>query len=231
MAEAGALRFERYPTGTGDEWMLAHGPDSGARILILGPLLNEMNLMRAFTVDIARRLAGRGYACAIPDLPGCGESLRPLRDVRWEEWPAAAAAAAEAWRAADGSPPHIVSLRGGCLLDGAGEAASRWRFSPARGGALIRPLERAQRIAGREAGRADDREEGVVPLAGYSFAPAFLDGLRTVEPVGAAGPPLRTVEAERAGVPLWRRAEPGTDAELSARLSDDIAQWVSSCGR
>ena len=229
MADAAGLRFREYAAGAGSEWMLLHGPDAGTRVLILAPLLNEMNLMRALAVDMARRLAGRGHACAIPDLPGCGESLTPLRDVAWGAWHDAAAAAAEAWRAADGSPPHVVSLRGGCLLDGACAAASRWRFAPVEGRALIRPLERAHRIAHREGGAPED-EDGVVSLAGYAFGPAFLDAMRAAAPAAVAGP-LRTQAAERSGMPLWRRAEPGTDADLAERLSADIADWVSSCAR
>jgi hypothetical protein len=227
VADANALRFRQYPADTGAEWMLIHGPSTGTRVLILGPVLNEMNLMRAVTVDMARRLAQRGHACAIPDLPGCGESMTPLRTVEWRDWRAAAAAAAEAWRGEDGSPPHIVSLRGGCLLDDDCAAASRWRFAPAEGSALVRPLQRAHRIANRE-GVAPEDEDGGVPLAGFTFAPAFLDALRAAQPATVSGP-LRNLEAEKSGVPRWRRAEPGADAALSERLSADIADWISSC--
>ena len=136
------------------------------------------------------------------------------------------AAAAEARRAADGSPPHVVSLRGGCLMDDAADAASRWRYAPVDGSALLRPLERAHRVANRESGVVE-QEHGAVPLAGYSFAPALLDGLRAAKPT--APERCRTVAPERPGLPLWRRAEPGTDPELSERLAADIAEWISSC--
>ncbi len=231
MADVGGLDYRRYPVGADGEWMLVHGAGAGPRVLILAPLLNEMNLLRALIVDTARRLAGRGFACAIPDLPGCGESAVPLRAVGWDGWRGAAAAAAEAWRAEGGSPPHVVSLRGGCLLDDACRAASRWRFAPVEGSALVRPLERAHRVANREGGATADATgdgDGVVSLAGFSFGPALLDALRAAKPAAVAGP-LRVGEIEMAGLPLWRRAEPGTDPALSERLAADIAGWVASC--
>ena len=226
MVDALAPRYERYPVGDGAEWMLVRGPETGARVLILGALLNEGHLLRALTIETARRLAARGFGCAVPDLPGCGESLLPLRTAGWNDWRTAAAAAAEARRAADGSPPHVVSLRGGCLMDDAADAASRWRYAPVDGSALLRPLERAHRVANRESGVVE-QEHGAVPLAGYSFAPALLDGLRAAKPT--APERCRTVTPEGAGLPLWRRAEPGTDPELSERLATDIAEWISSC--
>lgn len=181
------------------------------------------------TVEFARQLAVREFGCAIPDLPGCGESLTPLRMVGWDDW-RAAAAAAEAWRAADGSPPHVVSLRGGCLLDEPADAASRWRYASVDGSALLRPLERAHRIANRESDASTngaEQEDGAVPLAGYSFAPALLDGLRAAK--SAVPDRCRTVTPEGPGLPLWRRAEPGADPALSERLAADIAEWISSC--
>ena len=231
MTDAPAPRFGRYPVGSGTEWMLLHGTEAGPRVLILGALLNEGHLLRALAVGTARRLAARGFACAIPAQPGCGESLTPLRAVGWDDWRAAAAAAAEAWRAADGSPPHVVSLRGACLLDEAAEAASRWRYAPVDGSALLRPLERAHRIANRESGASTngaEQEHGAVPLAGYLFAPALLDGLRAAKPAAVLDR-CRTVAPEGPGLPLWRRAEPGADPALSERLAVDIADWISSC--
>ena len=50
MADALAPRYARYPAEAGPEWMLVHGPDAGARVLILGALLNEGHLLRALTV-------------------------------------------------------------------------------------------------------------------------------------------------------------------------------------
>src|SRR4051794_25648952 len=110
MAEAmraAGFRYERYEAPRGAEWMLVHGRGA-PRVLILSPLLGELNATRALLVDLARRLAAGGIGSAIPDLPGCGESVHAIETVTWEDWRDAAAAAA---RAVD--MPHIVALRGG----------------------------------------------------------------------------------------------------------------------
>ena len=218
------FHYARYPAACGTEWMLVHGP-SLPRVLILGPLLNEMNQTRALLVDLARRLAARGIASALPDLPGTGESLVPLCEVRWTDWQQSAAAAADTLSAEHGSLPHIVSLRGGNLLDIACSAASRWRFAAVTGAALLRPLERVQRLAG-DGQRAGD----LVELGGFAMNAELVAALRAAEPADVAEP-VRSLAYERPGLPLWRRAEPGADPELAEQLSSDIASWVTSCER
>ena len=222
MAGDASFRYARYPAACGTEWMLVHG-SSRPRVLILGPLLNEMNQTRALLVDLARRLAARGVASALPDLPGTGESLTPLRELGWDDWRRSAAAAADALSAEQGSPPHIVSLRGGSLLDDACVAASRWRFAAVSGAALLRPLERVQRLAG------DGQRTGdLVELGGFAMGPELVAALRAAEPAQVEGQ-LRSLAHDRPGLPLWRRAEPGADPELAEQLSSDIACWVAAC--
>lgn len=224
MAGDACFRYARYPAACGTEWMLVHGR-SPPRVLILGPLLNEMNQMRALLVDLARRLAARGVASALPDLPGTGESLVPLRDVRWTDWQQSAAAAADALSAEQGSLPHIISLRGGSLLDNACPAASYWRFAAVSGAALLRPLERVQRLAG-DGQRASD----FVELGGFAMNTELVAGLRSAKPADIAEP-LRSLAYDRPGLPLWRRAEPGADPELAEQLASDIVSWVALCER
>lgn len=189
---------------------------SGPALLFLPPLFEEMNRTRALLATAMRALAAQGYACWLPDLPGTGESERPLEEVSWQDWGDAAAAAFEAAGAV-----ASVSLRGGALLDGA--APARWRFAPATGASLARDLARAGLMT----------EGG----GGYSPSEALLAGLAEAEP--AAGGKVRTLrlstdrgeaDLKLEGPPLWRRAEPQNSSELAEAMASDISQWVRACG-
>jgi hypothetical protein len=159
-----------------------------------------------------RALAAKGFECWLPDLPGTGESERPLEGVAWQDWRDSAAAAFEAAGAV-----ATVGLRGGALLDGA--APARWRFAPATGTSLARDLARA----------------GLMTAGGGGYAPseALLAGLAEAEP--PAGGRVRTLrlatdrgeaDLKLEGPPLWRRAEPQNSSELAEAIASDIAQWV-----
>jgi len=233
MAEAmaaAALRYDRYATGGGSEWMLLHGPATGPQALILAPFFAEANATRALLADVARRLAQAGIGSAIPDLPGTGESLHPIERIGWNDWRDGARDAAASLAGSSGAVPHLIALRGGVLLDHACVGRSRWRLAPAPGAALIRPMERAQAIGERETGRTAPRAGGVVELAGYRLGPALLDPLRAAEPAAAPGP-IRALPFDGPGLAPWRRAEPGHDRAFGAALADDIIAWIASCGR
>ncbi|HEX8625189.1 MAG TPA: hypothetical protein VF782_08930 [Allosphingosinicella sp.] len=206
----GGLHYSRYGVGDREEWMMRIG--SGPALLFLPPLFEEMNRTRALLATAMRALAARGFGCWLPDLPGTGESERPLEEVSWQDWRAAAAAAFAAAGAV-----ASVSLRGGALLDEA--APARWRFAPATGASLARDLARAGLMT----------EGG----GGYAPSPALLQPLAEAEP--AAGGRLRTVRlaTDRAeadlkleGPPLWRRAEPQNSSELAEAMALDISQWM-----
>lgn len=184
---------------------------SGPALLVLPPLFEEMNRTRALLASTMRALAADGFSCWLPDLPGTGESERPLESVSWADWLEAAAAAAEAV-----GPAAAVSLRGGALLDAPVER--RWRFAPASGASLARDLARAGLMA----------EGG----GGYSPSPALLGPLGSAQP--SPGGKVRTLRlaTDRAeadlkleGPPLWRRAEPQNSSELAAAIASDISQW------
>jgi hypothetical protein len=220
--DAPAFEYQQFRTRSGPEWMTLRGPLDGPRVLILQPLLNEANQCRAMVVDLARRLAFVGIRTGIPDLPGTGESLRPLAEVRWPDWQAAAAAAAEALRL-DGVPPAVASLRGGSLLDDACAARARWRFAETTGASLLRPLERAQRLTGGASGMTMNDTE---TLAGFRFDRELLGALRAAVPAPVAGP-HRSLPFEGKGTPVWRKAEPSNDPALAEALANDIAGWLS----
>jgi hypothetical protein len=189
---------------------------SGPALLFLPPFFEEMNRTRALLASVMGTLAGDGYACFLPDLPGTGESERALQDVAWQDWRNAADAAFAATGAA-----ASVGLRGGALLDEA--APVRWRFAPANGASLARDLARA----------------GLMTEGGGGYAPSggLLEPLAAAEP--ATGKTVRTVRlsTDRAeadlkleGPPLWRRAEPQNSSELAEAMALDISQWVRECG-
>ena len=39
----GGPRYQRYPTGRGEEWIMALGPLAGPQLVIVQPLFEEMN--------------------------------------------------------------------------------------------------------------------------------------------------------------------------------------------
>jgi pimeloyl-ACP methyl ester carboxylesterase len=212
VSDPAGLRYDQYGAA---EWRMRIGPDDGPEILILPPLFEEMNRTRSLLAAIMRLLAGRGFLCTLPDLPGTGESERPLDAIGWSDWQDAATLAAK--------PALVASFRGGALLDH-GAAAPAWRFAPVSGRSLVRDLERAGLAGG-------------APLAGYPVPPSLLDALRHSEPADVS--PLRTVRLESdaqpadmrvAGSALWRRSEPANAPDLASALAADLASWGAACG-
>lgn len=213
--------------------MLRFGPDRGPVLLVALPLFEEANRTRAFIVRILRLLGDRGYASALPDLPGQGESLKPTVEARLDHWRRAfkcAAAHAAAGRGLTG----VLAFRGGALVDALTLAPARWRFAPLTGEELTREMHRVRAAAAR------NKPEGcaAIEIAGNLLSPELLRDLQVAIPHDTAGAPLRTVRldtdprpADRKlpGPPLWRRSEPAVDEALAAALTDDIAAWLSAC--
>jgi len=221
------FRYERYAAPTGQEWMMVHGIGAPC-VMLLPPLFGEANFTRALIVGVARRLATADLGVAIPDLPGTGESERRIEDIGWEDWRAAAAAAADHVAHANGSPPHLIALRGGALIDDACIGASRFRFAAATGASLLRQMERAQAIGDRESGRSRSPST-LVELTGYRLAPSLVDPLRAATPFAAAGA-LHDSTFAGPGAAPWRRAEPSNDAALAAQLASEVLDWIAQCG-
>ena len=222
------FRYESYAVAGGREGMLLHGPLDGPRVLILPPLFGEMNGTRALLVDLARRLAAAGFAVALPDLPGTGESARALETIGWADWRDAARAASEHLRDAQGIAPWVLSIRGGALLDDGCAGRGWWRFAPAAGAGLIRQLERAQLVADREGNRAERMGADALELAGYRIAPDLAEAIRAAD---MAAPPgrVRTLAFDGPGLAPWRRAEPAGDPQLAGRLAEDALSWIRAC--
>lgn len=217
------------------------GPASGPVVIAALPLFEEANRTRAFVVTILRQLATRGFAGALPDLPGAGESLIETEQATLSHWIEAFSSAAEALRPTY-ETVHVISFRGGTLVDRDAVAETRWHLSPLDGAAVTRELGRVALAAAKEAGLPFDPATltspgATIEIAGNRLTRKLLAEIEHAEPV--AVPPVRTVRlqtdpltADRhvPGAPLWRRSDPDNDAALAALLADDIAGWIASCG-
>jgi hypothetical protein len=183
-----------------------------------------MNFTRGFIVDIMRALSAWDIGTWLPDLPGTGESLRPLDSIGWDDWLNAARTAGEAVTAQSGARPHVIALRGGNLLAHAVNGRSCWSFAPASGASLLRQLQRAQLISNK---RSIDDQFDINGYIGYTLSSQMQIAL---ENMGEPAPlsPLHVKEASPAEM-LWRRAEPTRAPELSTALAAEIARWIATC--
>ena len=230
MSGPGGLAYDRYRTGGTDEWLMRIGPTGGPPTLFLPPLFEEMNRTRAFLASVMRALAGRGYGCWLPDLPGTGESEGALETRSWTEWRTAARDAGEHVLQASGRSPAVVSLRGGALLDDAVAGSCHWRFAPVEGTSLARDMIRASLV------KAEEIKGAEVDLAGYRFNEALLGDLSAARPAPVGR--LRTVrlasdrneaDLKIEGAALWRRSEPANSPEMATLIASDILEWCDRC--
>jgi hypothetical protein len=210
----GGLHIDSYEWPGGREPMLRFG-DRSPRVVLALPLLEEFNRTRAFGVTLLRGLAARGVSGLLPDWPGTGESLMPTQAVSLEAMRVAYGAIAASY-----APLFALSIRSGALLDTGSPVSGRWHFSPQDGADFA-----------REMGRQTSREGDV---AGNLLSDAFREEVGAATTDDARVVRLdsdgRDADLKIAGVPLWRRAEPDNDPALAARLADDIADWIATCG-
>lgn len=199
------------------------GEAGAPAVLLVPPLFEEMNRTRALMAAAMWALAGRGFGCWLPDLPGTGESERALGEIEWEEWRHGVASAARHAAAAAGRLPLVASIRGGALLDDSAEAPGQWRLSPAAGSSIVRDMERSGLAGG-------------VAWAGYAPSKGLVEALARAEPAG--GDRVRTArlssdrgeaDSKLDGPALWRRSEPGNSTELAEAMAADIADWAGAC--
>ena len=192
------------------------------RVLVCPAWFDEANKLRRFTIEVMRRLDRTGIDAFLPDLPGCNESLAPLREQTLAGWRDAAASAAASLGAT-----HVLAIRAGALVAPAGLPG--WHYAPQTGPKLLRGMLRAQTIALREVGRdasaeslmAEGREHGLT-LGGWSIGAALLRELESAAP--APAPERQEIAQTTLGGPgLWLRAEPDEDAAQADALAAIIA--------
>ncbi len=212
LAETGCYQSRRS-----EEHYLRFLPQSDIQVYFIEPFFEERNFLRRTLLELARALAQQGIGSFIPDLPGTGESELTLSDIYLSDWREAVTDTTQWLSDAAGQPPHIAALRGGALIDDAAVGASWWRFAPATGIDILRPMRRASLMTGEDA-----------TLAGYAIPTQMLAEIEQASPNAVDGP-LHECRAQSAGAPLWRRAEPGEDRDLVTALAGDLVQWVRSC--
>lgn len=211
------MRIVAWPAPGGDELAMTAGPDEAARrILIVPALFEEANRTRRMWAEAMRAMAAAGVFAALPDLPGCNESLAQLERQTLASWRAAMAAAGRHFAAT-----HVLSLRGGALV--APAALPGWRVEPIAGVQVLRPMLRARTIAAREE-RHTEKIDGLLKrgrgegleLAGYRLGAALVGELGESEP--APSQQLDVALNQLDGAALWLRSEPSEDPALSASL-------------
>ena len=195
------------------------GDNKPVQMLVFEPLFEEANRTRRLLACVARLLNTHDIGVNFCALPGTGESLTDIADVRLADWRAAAAEAITAIK-----PVVIASLRGGALVDDAGTAKGWWRLAPETGARIVRDLRRTQ-LSG---------ESGL--YAGHRLSDAMLTDLEGAIPAPLARLRVARLESDAAdadvklvGSPLWRRAEPGEDAALAEAIATDLAAWTKLC--
>lgn len=212
------------PDGTlGDEFALTLDRARPARLLILPALFDEANRMRRLTVEVMRRLDSAGIDTALPDLPGCNESLEPLAHQTPEDWNRAIDAASTHFRAT-----HVLGVRGGCLFTPPGQTALL--YAPVKGASILRQMIRGRMLAAREAGREENREDLVaaaltngIELAGYPIGTRMFSYLeKSIVPSSAT-----TITQDAiGGAGLWLRAEPDEDHAQAHALAAQVAHAI-----
>ncbi len=193
---------------------LQSGLRDNLQLLVIEPLFEEANRCRRLIAQVMRKLDAAGVSAAIAELPGTGESLVPIADVRLQDWRRAVA---------EYRPAFVASFRGGALIDDAPGCNQVWRFAPETGARIVRDLRRAALTSGND-----------TLLAGHSLSAGFLVDLEAAGPTGIARTVRLASDAAGAdvnveGSPLWRRAEPGEDPALAEALSNDLLAWMTSC--
>ncbi len=229
-------QFLSYFAGEQTEQLLCFG-DTGAirRLLIIPPLFDEMNRVRRVLMSAMRVLAANGVYSALPDLPGCNESLAPLPNQSLDTWRVAMSVAATQVGAT-----HIVSIRGGALIDDVCPAHPHWRLAPSSGAPLLKTMMRARIAGDKESGLntgMDDlitaAQHAPLALAGTVLGPLMVTQLSAAEPAELRD--VRTLSLGEgpdrlAGSALWLRAEPQDDPDMAKALGAELNRWSATCG-
>ncbi len=208
--------------GSSQELLLSFDQGRAVRILVLPGWFDEANKLRRFTVEVMRRLDATGLDCLLPDLPGCNESLEPLREQTISTWRDAAAAAATSMNAT-----HVLTLRSGALI--APSRLSGWRYAPQTGPKQLRGMLRARTIAAREDGREETsaqlldigRTNGLT-LGGWEIGPEMFSQLENTRPSDSETQ-VEIAQSTLGGPGLWLRAEPDEDGKQADALASIIA--------
>ncbi len=209
-----------------DELLVSFAQSREARILVLPAWFDEANRLRRFTMEVMRRLDAAGIDCFMPDLPGCNESLLPLRHQTIDGWRDAAQAAAQQLGAT-----HVLAMRAAALI--APAHLPGWHYAPETGARQLKLMMRAHTIAQREKGihqttgtlQVNGRTKGAI-LAGWEIGPVMFNDLENAQSP-AASDRQRAIPADALGAsPLWLRAEPSHDPAQADTLAALVREGI-----
>lgn len=226
------LRHLNYHFEGFNEAVLSFGDANANRIILIVPsLFDEMNRVRAMLVGAMRELAGLGVMTMLPDVPGCNESLAPISTQNISSWRGAMVTAARSLGAT-----HVASIRGGALID-TDIPLPHWRLASVKGGSLLKTMLRTRIASDKEAGQSSSIESlmsevqsAPIDLSGYLLGANMLTELEGAVP-DLSGHAHEAVLGEGiVGKPLWLRAEPTEDADMSLALAAELDRWSTSCG-
>ncbi len=212
----------------------ALGADSKGVVLLIPPFAEEMNKSRRMLSLAARALNQKGYATALPDLYGTGDSDGDFGDAHWDGWVDDLSVTLKWLQARNDAPVHLLALRAGALL--AARLAADHAFRPASV-VLWNPVTQGKQaltqflrlsIAGNLVGgggesTADLRQRLMdgesLEIAGYMLAPALAQGLDE-----ATLGPLAEVPPERL---IWLEVSSRDEPALSPVGQRQVEAWQS----
>jgi uncharacterized protein len=174
------------------------GDNTHAPVLLLPPLLEELNKSRRQLNELARALNAAGYPVLLVDWYGTGDSAGELRDASWAQWQADVAAARQFLQQHYSRKPILCALRGGALLLPEHPDCAWLACAPLLDGQQqLTQWLRLKLMAARMAGDVLSSEQllqqiasGGVEIAGYFLAPALIDPMRQVR-LSACAPSTR----------------------------------------
>jgi len=179
-------------------------------VLVIPPLLDELNQSRRTLHLLGQALAARGIGCLLPDLYGTGDSEGDIGDATWDTW-IADLNCVHVWLLGQGAVRvDLLALRGGALLTRDWLAAAPIRvphlilWQPIISGAqlvqqLLRRRLAAGLVRGSRATAAALRErmalDGWIEIAGYRLSAALMTRIE--------GTALTPPDADRVGMVDW----------------------------
>lgn len=217
LTEADASLFTLHWPGRADR----------APVLLLPPLLEELNKSRRQLQDIAMALHRRGHGVLLPDLFATGDSSGELRDASWSRWQQDVRAARAWLQQRYPQTPKVCALRGGALLLPELADCAWLLLAPVLDGQQqLTQWLRLKLMAARMAGESLGSEQlmaqihaGGVEIAGYFLPPALVLPMQAVRLAA-----LPAGGATRALVEIGSASQPGP--AMQALVEAWSATWA-----
>ena len=201
------------------------GSTACAPVLLLPPLLEELNKSRRALNELARALQAQGHAVLLVDWFGTGDSGGDLADASWSQWQADVAHARAFLAERYPMPPVACALRGGALLLPELPDCNWLLCAPISDGQQqLTQWLRLKLMAARMVGDNLSSEQlmaqidaGGVEIAGYFLPPALITPMRSI----------RLADAVSSG--NWRHLiEVGSQQTPTPASKTLLARWQAS---